>query len=463
MTNSKHISNESKSPSPSQRDWTQGNIFKNLLLLSWPMTVTQVMMSLGPTIDMIWVGRLGEAAVAAVGVAGVVVMLAMGVMMGFTTGMLALISRAIGSKDAAMANKVAQQGIVVTVIYAIVVALVGEFLGEPILRIITHDPDIIRLGAAYLRIEFVGGATMLFRMVMDVIMQASGDTVNPMWNAAVYRTFHIILCPFLVFGLWIFPEMGVIGASLTGVIAQALGVIIGLKILLSSSSRLRLTFKGFRFDLNLIWRIIGIGFPASISGIQRSLSQFILQALISPFGGAALAAHTIAQRIEMFIMMPAMSFGSGAGVLVGQNLGAKKPDRAEKSAWLGVWFVQSIIAVAIVVMLIWTPPVARIFSNDPTLEATTVQFIRIATAGWVFMGFMFVLMNSLQSAGDTIYPMIVTIVTTWILMILPCYLISKYTNAGIIGIRWILSANVFTGALANVIYFRTGKWKTKRV
>jgi putative MATE family efflux protein len=463
MANLKQIANESKSPSPAQRDWTQGNIFKNLLLLSWPMTVTQVMMSLGPTIDMIWVGRLGEAAVAAVGVAGVVVMLAMGVMMGFTTGMLALISRAIGSKDAAVANKVAQQGIVVTVIYAIFVALVGEFLGEPILRIITHDPDIIRLGAAYLRIEFVGGATMLFRMVMDVIMQASGDTVNPMWNAAVYRTFHIILCPFLVFGLWIFPEMGVIGASLTGVIAQALGVIIGLKILLSSSSRLRLTFKGFRFDLNLIWRIIRIGFPASISGIQRSLSQFVLQALISPFGGAALAAHTIAQRIEMFIMMPAMSFGSGAGVMVGQNLGAKKPDRAEKSAWLGVWFVQSIIVVAIAVMLIWTAPIARIFSNDPTLEATTVEFIKIATAGWVFMGFMFVLMNSLQSAGDTIYPMIVTIVTTWILMILPCYLISKYTNAGIIGIRWILSANVFTGAVANVIYFRTGKWKTKRV
>ncbi len=463
MDNIEHTPKNPQSQSPSQRDWTQGNIFKNLLVLSWPMTVTQTMMSLGPTIDMIWVGRLGDAAVAAVGVAGVVVMLAMGVMMGFTTGMLALISRAIGAKDTLMANRVAQQAIVVTAIYAIIMALIGEFLGEQILRIITQDTEIVRLGAAYLRIEFIGGATMLFRMVMDVIMQASGDTINPMWNAAIYRTFHIVLCPFLIFGLWIFPELGVIGASLTGVIAQAFGVLLGLRVLLSNRSRLRVSFTGFRFEPVLIWRIVRIGFPASISGIQRSLSQFVLQVLIAPFGAAALAAHTITQRVEMFMMMPAMSFGSGAGVLVGQNLGAKQPDRAEKSAWMAVGFVQAIIVVVVAVILIWTSPIAHIFSHDPTLDATTIQFIQIASVGWIFMGFMFVLMNCLQSAGDTVYPMIISIVTTWIITVLPCYLLSEFTSTSIIGIRWVLSANVFAGGLANIIYFRTGKWKTKRV
>jgi len=220
-----------------RRDWTQGNIFRNLVSISWPMMVTQTLMSLGPTIDMIWVGKLGRDAVAAVGVAGVVVMLAMGVMMGFTMGMLALISRAIGAKDLSMANRVAQQAVVVSAIYSVVIALIGQFLGERILLIVTSEPEIVKLGTAYLRIEFFGAATMVFRMTMDVIMQASGDTFNPMWIAAVYRGFHILLCPFLVFGWWIFPELGVVVAAWTAIVAQGLGVLLGLGVLRGTRSR----------------------------------------------------------------------------------------------------------------------------------------------------------------------------------------------------------------------------------
>ncbi len=443
------------------RDWTQGNIFKNLLLISWPMAVTQTAMSLGPTIDMIWVGRLGQSAVAAVGVSGVVVMLVMGIMMGFTTGMLALISRAIGAKDMEQANRVAQQAAVVSAIYAIVIALIGQFLGERILLLITQDPEIVRLGSSYLRIEFVGGATMVFRMTMDVTMQASGDTVNPMWIAMVYRGFHIALCPFLVFGWWIFPEMGVNGAAMTGVIAQGLGVLLGLQVLLGSRSRLRLSFSGFRFDMGIIWSIIRIGIPASISGIQRTLSQFLLQVFMAPFGGAALAAHVIAQRVEMFLFMPAMAFGMGAGVLVGQNLGAGRSDRAEKSAWLAVALVEGFAVVASLAMLVWTGPVVGIFNKDPALDAMAIQFIHIAIAGWVSIGFMFVLMNCLQSAGDTVPVMIMSIATTWLVTVLPAYLLPKYTDLGVAGVRWAMSGTMIVGAVFNMIYFRTGRWKTR--
>ncbi len=308
------------------KDLTQGSIVKNLVTISWPMTIAQTLMSLGPTIDMIWVGKLGDAAVAAVGVSGVIVQLAQGIMMGFTTGMRALISRAIGAKDMETAKRAAQQAVVVSATYALLMALVGHFFGEYIMRFITSDPQIVSMGTAYLRIEFIGGATITFRMMMDAIMQASGDSMNPMWIAAVYRIFHIALSPFLIFGLWIFPKLGVTGAAYTGVIAQSLGVILGLNVLLGARSRVKLSFRGFRLDFSMIWRIVRIGFPASISGIQRNLNQFIIQVFMAPFGAAALAAHTITQRLEMFIMMPAMSFGQGAAVLVGQNLGAKKPD-----------------------------------------------------------------------------------------------------------------------------------------
>jgi Na+-driven multidrug efflux pump len=164
---------------------------------------------------MIWVGKLGDVAVAGVGVSGVVVQLAQGIMMGFAQGMRALISRFIGAKDVQTANRVAQQAVVVSAAYATLMALIGHFFGEKIVSFITSDPQIISVGTMYLRIEFIGGATITFRMMMDAIMQASGDSVNPMWIAITYRLFHIALCPFLIFGWWIFPELGVRGAAYT--------------------------------------------------------------------------------------------------------------------------------------------------------------------------------------------------------------------------------------------------------
>jgi putative MATE family efflux protein len=446
-----------------RQDWTEGSIFKNLLLLSWPMTVTQTIMSLGPTIDMIWVGRLGDVALAGVGVSGVVVQLAQGVMMGFTTGMRALISRAIGAKDTQSANHIAQQAVVVSAAYAILMAVIGHFFGEKIVRLITSDPGVVSVGTTYLRIEFIGGATITFRMMMDAIMQASGDAVNPMRIALVYRLFHIALCPFLIFGWWIFPELGVRGAAYTGIIAQSLGVILGLSVLFGARSRVKLSFEGFHFDIGIIWRIIRIGFPASISGIQRNLNQFFLQIFIAPFGAAALAAHLITQRLEMFMFMPAMSFGQGAGVLVGQNLGAKKPERAEKSAWLAAILVDAFAIAVSLALFIWAGSVIRLFNSDPAMDATAIQFIHIAVVGWVFTGFNFVLMSTLQGAGDTIPTMIISIVTTWLITMPLAYSLSRYTSWGVVTIRWAMTASVIVGALANIIYFRTGKWKTRRV
>jgi putative MATE family efflux protein len=445
------------------QDWTQGSILKNLLSLSWPMTITQTLMSLGPTIDMVWVGKLGPSAVAAVGVSGVVVQLAMGVMMGFVTGMRALISRAIGANDTKMANRVAQQAVIVSACYAVAMALIGHFFGQYIVRFITSDPDVVRMGTAYLRIEFIGGATVTFRMMMDGVMQASGDSVNPMWIAGVYRVFHICLSPFLIFGLWIFPKMGVTGAAFTGVIAQSLGVFLGLNVLFGARSRVKLSFQGFKLDTGMIWRIVRVGFPASVTGIQRNLNEFFLQVFMAPFGAAALAAHVITQRIEMFILMPLMSFGQGAGILVGQNLGAGKPDRAAKSAWLGVLVVEVFVVAIAVAMAIWTLPVVRIFNSDPTMDATAIQFIRIAAIGWTLLGVQFVLMMCLQGAGDTIPTMIITIFTTWLITIPFAYFLPRHTPWGVVGIRWAMTASIVVGAAANVVYFQMGKWKTRRV
>ena len=444
-------------------DWTKGSILKNLLLLSWPMAVTQTLMSLGPTIDMIWVGKLGPMAIAAVGVSGVAVQLVQGAMMGLTQGVRALIARSIGAKDMATANRVAQQAFVVCITYSILMAIIGIFFAEEIVSLVTTNTEIISVGASYLRIQFIGAITMNFRMLMDVIMQASGDSINPMQIAIVFRIVHLALCPFLIFGWWIFPELGVRGAAFTSVISQTLGIILGLRILLGNKSLVKLTFSGFQLDFSIIWRIIRIGFPSAIAGIQRSLSQFILQRFIAPFGAIVLAAYTINQRIEMFFMMPAMSFGMGAGVLVGQNLGAKEVNRAQKSAWLAVFVVEIFMVIVCLGLFIWTTPVIRIFNNDPILDGIARQFIHIAIIGWSVIGFNFVLMNALQGAGDTMPTMIISIVTSWLITMPLAYFLPKVTDWGFIGICWAMALSVIAGAVANVIYFRTGKWKTRRV
>jgi putative MATE family efflux protein len=410
----------------------------------------------------------------------VVVQLAQGAMMGLTTGMRALIARAIGAKNNEEALRVAQHAVIISFAYAILMALIGHFFAEPIIRFITTDPEIVAIGTMYMKIEFFGGATVSFRMMMDSIMQASGDSVNPMQIAMVYRVFHIILCPFMIFGAafvptifphlganlsawWPFPALGVRGAAFTSIIAQSIGVLLGLSVLIGARSRLKLTFRGFKFDFRIIWRIIRIGFPALISGIQRTLNQFFIQVFMAPFGAAVLAAHVITQRLEMFILMPAMAFGMGAGVLVGQNLGARRPERAEKSAWMAVIMVEAFVILVSAAVFIWTGPVIRVFNTDPTMDRVAIQFIHIAACGWVLIGFMFVLMNALQGAGDTVPTMIISIVTTWAITMPFAYLLPKYTSFGAVGIRWALTASTIVGAAANVIYFRMGKWKTRRV
>lgn len=462
------------------KDWTQGNIFHNLLQISWPLTVTSTLVLLGPTIDMIWVGKLGTNEIVAVGVSGVVVMLGQGSMMGLTAGMRACISRAVGAQDNNLAQRMAQHSMIISATYSVLMILVGTFLARPILRFVSPSQEVLEIATTYMKIQFIGGATIVFRLTMDAIMQAAGDPVNPMRIAIVFRTMHVFLCPFLIFGSgfsgvilpdlgvnltgwWPFPALGVAGAAYTSVITQLFGVLLGLRVLFGARSRLQVTFKKFQLDFRIVWRIVRVGLPALVSSIQRTLNQYILQVFLVPFGTIVLAAHTITARLELILFLPAMSIGMGAGVLVGQNLGAKKPERAEKSVWLAVALVQAITLVGCFVFFMWTVPVVRFFGQDPVLDETARQFIHIAILGWLVVGFQMVILSALQGAGDTLAPMLISITTTWAVTLPLAYFLPRYTDWGVWGIRWAITISPITTAVVNLIYFHTGRWKTRRV
>ena len=448
---------------PFGRDWTKGNIFHNLLRLSWPMAVSNTLNMLGPTIDMIWVGKLGTASMAGVGVAGIAVQLVMGAMMGLMMGMRAMIARFVGAGDVRGANHVALQASVLSGAVAILMPAVGIFFAEPIMSLFGLEADVVAEGAAYLRILFVGVAAMSFRMMSEGIMQASGDAVTPMRITLVFRLFHVALCPFLIFGWWIFPRMGVTGAATTNIISQSLGLALGLWVLFTGRSRLRLTLRNFRLDPGIIWRIVRIGFPALVSGIQRTFSQFVVMLFVAAFGTIPVAAHTVNQRIEMILFMPAMAFGMASGVLVGQNLGANQPERAEKSAWLAVGLVESLMVISSVAMLLWAEHIIRIFNTESDLVVMASAFLRIAVAGYIVLGFMAVFMQSLSGAGDTLPPMIVGLGTVWLVTLPLAYFLPKVTDLGIYGIRWGMVAGMSFSAVLYTIYFSLGRWKRKRV
>jgi putative MATE family efflux protein len=436
---------------------------RNLLSLSWPMVVTNTLMMLGPTIDMIWVGRLGSASIAGVGVAGMAVMLLNSMMMGLAQGMRAVVARFVGAGNNPGASHAAQQAFAICATFSIIMAVIGIFLAEPILILLGLEADVVSEGAAYMRILFVGSVAMSFRMLIESIMQASGDTVSPMKITIGYRMFHVILCPFLIFGWWIFPALGVSGAALTNVISQSLGTVIGFWFLFSGRTRLRLTLKNFSLDFSMIWRIVRIGFPALVSGVQRNASQLILMWFMVPFGTLAVASHTLNQRIEMILFMPAMAFGMASGVLTGQNLGAEKPERAEKSAWLAVVLVEGLMIVASVAILIGAENIVRIFNNEPGLVDTAASFLRIAVTGYIVLGFVAVLMNALSGAGDTLPPMVVGLATVCLITLPLAYLLPRFTTLGLYGVRWAMVADLLIPAIFFTIYFRMGKWKYKYV
>ena len=445
------------------RNWTKGSIARNLLSLAWPMIITDGFQLLGPTIDMIWVGRLGAASIAGVGVAGIIVMLAMAARMGINMGVRAMVARFVGAGNEKGANHVAQQSFVISGIYAITMATIGVFFAEPILNLMGLEADVVVEGAPYLRIWFVGAAAMSFRVVTVGIMQASGDAVTPMWITILFRFVHIVLAPFLIFGWWIFPRLGVSGAALGNVVAQSLGMFIGLWILFTGRTRLRLTLRDFHLDLNIIWRIVRIGIPAAVMSMERTFGRLALMWFVVPFSTLAVAGHTLCQRIEMILAMPGMGLGKAAGVLAGQNLGAQQPERAEKGGWLAVGFVGGFMVVCSVAMLLWAESIVGIFSSETDLVEITSAFLRIEAAGYLVLGLVEVLRQYLSGAGDTLPTMLVTLLMVWVVQLPLAFFLPRVTNLDVYGVRWAIVAGNVVGAVAYITYFRMGRWKRKKV
>jgi putative MATE family efflux protein len=445
------------------KDWTKGSILGNLLSLSWPMMMMETLYVVSQIVEMIWIGRLGPSAIAGVGVANIVLFSVMSMDFGFIIGMRAMVARHVGAGNIAGANYIAGQAFVLSVIWGVLITGAGVLLAEPIIRMFGVESQVITEGTAYLRVMFAGWVTMEVLVMGLYVIQSSGDTMTPLKIEFSIRVVHVTLCPFLVKGLWIFPQLGVRGAALSNVISQILGAGLGLWLLFRGHTRLRLTLSHFRFSPNIIWHILKIGVPALVMNLQRSLGDIALTLFIVPFGTLAVAAHSLASRVDMFLSLPGMGLGSGAGVLVGQNLGAHQPERAERGAWLAVGFVEAFMVACSIVILLWAENIIGIFTTEASLIRLGSIFLRIATGSYLILALVFVLQSCIAGAGDTIPNMIINIGMIWVVQLPLAFLLPCITDLGIFGVRWAIVASTFAGTIVYVTYFKLGRWKTKRV
>ena len=457
------MESSSHNKSAFEKDWTRGSIIGNLLLLSWPMVVMEALYMVGQIVDMIWVGKLGPSSIAGVGIANICVLVVMSMDIGLIIGVRAMIARYVGVGDIWGANTIAGQAITLGATWGIVVAVIGILVAKPILGLFGAEAEVITAGIVYLRVLFAGWVAMGILVMGLYAVQASGDTMKPMIIEACIRTIHLALCPFLVLGWWIFPHLGVTGAALSNVISHSLGALIVVTLLFSGRTRLQLALKDFRPVPNIIWRILKIGIPALVLHMQKSLGDLVLLWIIVPFGTLAVAAHSLVLRVEMFFIAVGIGLGGGSGVLVGQNLGADQPRRAEKSGWLAVGLMEAFMIAFSGIILLRAENIVGIFTIDPDLVALGSIFLRIATAGYLLFGFVLVFQDCIAGAGDTLPTMIVSITMIWVIQLPLAFFLPGVANLGVYGVRWAIVVSIFSGAIFYIIYFMRGRWKAKKV
>ena len=463
MLAGEQVEGTAESRSGPDLDRTRGSIVRNLLVLAWPIASSFGLYSIGSLVDMMWVGHLGPEYIAGVGSAAMALWLGLAGAMGIGVGARALVARLTGAGDLEGANRATQQALLAAGVYGLLIALLASFFAEPILRLVGVDESVVSKGAMYMRIFAFSALPSSLWIVLEAVMQASGDVVRPLLMTVASKVVHAVVEPLFIFGWLFFPALGVKGAALTYVVTESIGFIAGVWIVLNGYTRLRFQPVGFRLDLKTVWRIVRIGLPAVLFSAQASLGSLVFLRLIAPFGTTAVAAHNLGLRVEGLIMMPMGGMSLAAAVWVGQNLGAKQPGRAERGAWIAIGLVEIFTAVVATAILVFAPNIVRIFNPEPELIGLASGFLRIAAAGYFVVGIFTVLQNCLNGAGDTLPPTMITLLITWLVQVPLAFFLPTFTGLAAYSVRWGILMGWVVAAVVYVLYFRLGKWKRKRV
>lgn len=445
------------------RDLTSGSLNQSIWFLAIPMILEMGIMNISQLLDTYWVGKLGSAALAAVTISITIRWVFNSLSNGLGIGGMAVIARRIGEKDQEAASHAVWQTILLGIFVSLVITIPGLLLARPILILLGADTEVLPLGLAFLHVTFSGTFTMILVFVINAMLRGAGNANLAMRVLFLATAVTVILEPLLVFGWGPFPTLGVAGSAWASVLGFGAGLGVQIVLLLNRRARIRINLNDLAPDFSLMWRIINIALPSTIQMILRSSSRLVIVGLVGIFGTFATAGYGVSNRMLLIILIPSFGLANAASTLVGQNLGAKKPERAEKSAWIIGAYASGYMVVMTAILFIFAKPIVHIFDPTPAVVEIGSLAMRIVGPSLIATTLGIVLARGFDGAGDTIPAMVINLFTLWGLEATLAYVLSRWTNFGLTGIWWARAiANTVNGLLF-VIWFRIGRWKKRKV
>jgi putative MATE family efflux protein len=447
----------------SEIDYTTAPVGRAVILLAVPMVVEMAMESIFAVADVFWVAHLGADAVATVGLTESMMTIIYTAAMGLSIGATALVSRRIGEQNPEGAAHAAGQSILLGLAMSAVIALVAAPNAPALLRLMGASDSVVQSGSGFTRIMLGGNATVLLLFLLNAVFRGAGDAAIAMRVLVLGNLLNIVLGPCFIFGLGPFPEMGVAGASLATNVGRGTAVLYQVYTLASGRGRVKVALRHLRLDLAAmasVFRLSGVGtFQILIS----TASYIGLVRILSDFGSAALAGYTIGIRLIIFAILPAYGISNAAATMVGQNLGAARPDRAEQAVWTAAIYNMVFLGAVGVLFLTAAPFITGLFSTDPVVQPYAVGCLRIVSLGFLFYAYGLVLTAAFNGAGDTWTPTYINLFVFWLFEIPLAWFLATRAGFGARGVFIALMVSYSALAVVSALLFRRGKWKTRKV
>jgi len=440
-------------------DYTEGSLNRAIVLLAVPMVLEMCMESLFGLVDVFWVAHLGADAIATVGLTETALTLVFVMAIGLSTGAAAVVSRRIGEKDEAGAGAAAIQAILMGLGISTVVAIIGFIYAPDLLRTLGGSESVVRTGTNYTRIIMSGSATVFLLFLINSVFRGAGDAAVAMRVLWLANIVNICLNPFLIFGWGPFPELGVTGSAVGTTIGRGVGVLFQLWILFSPKGRITVRRDLIRIDTAVMATMLRLSLTAMFQYLVQMASWIGVVRIIAGFSSAAVAANTLAIKIVLFAILPSWGMSNAAATLVGQNLGAKKPDRAEKAVWRTGLFNMLFLGAISVIFIAFARPIIHMFTTDPDVVPIAVQGLRMLAFGNVSYAYGMVVTASFNGAGDTVTPTILNLICFWLIQIPLAYYLAITQNMGPSGAWTAILVADTTLAIAAIAIFRRGNWK----
>ena len=443
-----------------EHDYTQGSIRQAIILLAVPMILELSLESVFAVVDMFFVGKLGSNAIQTVGLTESVISIVYTLGIGLSVGATAMVARRIGEKNSEGAAHAGAQAIVISLFITILISIIGVVYAPEILKLMKAAPEVAKEGALFTRIVLGGSLVIILLFLINGIFRGAGDAAIAMRSLWIASGINIILCPTLINGYGPFPELGLKGAAIATTVGRGIGVLYQCYHLFGGKRIIKIKLSHFGWDWPLIKSLVKISWPAIVQFFMASGSWIILARLVAEIGGKdASSGYQIAIRNVVFFILPAWGLSNATATLVGQNLGAKQPERAEKSVLLTAKYNAIFMAGVTLLFLLCSSSIIGVFTNQSAVQDYGAEALQIIGAGYIFYGIGMVMIQGLNGAGDTRTPTWINFIGFWLFQIPLAYFMAKGLHWGPAGAFIAIPVAETAIAIAAWILFKKGKWK----